>query len=146
MFYSFIGSVNRVMANFGHLQSHILSQFFKRHCCNFYGSALWYFNSEGFAKMCTTWNKSVRTILKLPIRGHTYLLGPLLNQQNNHVMLEVFVFYTLCIIHLIILSELYSIMPYIVQIRVLVILIFFHALKLLAHIIILPIVQLLTMY
>ena len=38
---SFIGSVNRVMANFGHLQSHILSQIFKTHCCAFYGSVLW---------------------------------------------------------------------------------------------------------
>ena len=43
---SFIGSVNRVMANFGHLQSHILSRIFKTHCCTFYGSVLWYFNSE----------------------------------------------------------------------------------------------------
>ena len=85
----FIGSVNRVMANFGHLQSHILSQIFKTHCCTFYGSALWYFNSEGFAKMCTTWNKGVRTILELPIRAHTYLLGPLLNQQNIHEQLYV---------------------------------------------------------
>ena len=54
---SFMGSVNRVMAYFGHLQSHILSQIFNRHCCTFYGSVLWYCNSEGFAKMCTTWNK-----------------------------------------------------------------------------------------
>ena len=46
---SFIGSVNKVMANFGHLQSHILSQIFKTHCCTFYGSVLRYFNSEGFA-------------------------------------------------------------------------------------------------
>ena len=46
---SFIGSVNRVMANFGHLQFHILSQIFKTHCCTFYRSALWYFNSECFA-------------------------------------------------------------------------------------------------
>ena len=86
---SFIGSVNKVMANFRHLQSHILSQIFKTHCCTFYGSVLWYFNSEGFAKICTTWNKGVRTILKLPIRAHTYLLGPLLNQQNIHEQLYV---------------------------------------------------------
>ena len=72
---SFIESVNRVMANFGHLQSHILSQIFKTHCCTFYRSALWYLNSEGFAKMYTTWNKGVRTILKLPTRAHAYLLG-----------------------------------------------------------------------
>ena len=72
---SFIGSVNRFMANFGHLQSHILSQIFKTHCCTFYGSVLWYFNSEDFAIICTTWNKGVRTILKLPIRAHLFI-GP----------------------------------------------------------------------
>ena len=79
---SFIRSVNRVMANFGHLQSYILSYIFKTHCCSFYESALRYFNSEGFAKIGATWNKGVRTILKLPIRAHTNLLCPLLNQQN----------------------------------------------------------------
>ena len=62
------GSVKTVMANLGHLQSDILSQIFKTHCCTFYRSA------ESFAKICTTWNKGVRTILKLPIRAHTYLL------------------------------------------------------------------------
>ena len=86
---SFIGSVNRVMANFGYLQSHSLSQILKTHCCTFHGSALWHFNSQGFAKICTTWNKGVRTILKLPIRAHTYLLGPLLSQQNIHEQLYV---------------------------------------------------------
>ena len=123
---SFIVSVIGVMANFSHFQSHILSQIFKTHCCTFYGSALWYFNFEGFAKICTTWKKIVCTILKLPIRAHTYLLGPLLNQQNIHEQLYVRRFrclYTLYIIHLIILSELYSIsmMHYIIQIYVLVI-------------------------
>ena len=101
----FIGSVNRVMSIFGHLQSHILSQIFKTHCCTFYGSVLWSFNSEGFAKICTTWNKGVRTILKLPIRAHTYLLSLLLNQQNIHEQLCVrsIRFYALCIIHLMLL-------------------------------------------
>ena len=90
---SFMGSVNRIRANFGHLQSHILSQIFMTHCCTFYGSALWYCQkvcgSKGFAKICTTWNKGVCTILNLPIRAHTYLLGPLLNQQNIHEQLYV---------------------------------------------------------
>ena len=86
---SFIVSVNGVMANFSHLQSHILSQIFKTDCCTFYGSALWYFNFGGFANICTTWNKVVCTILKLPIRAHTYLLRPLLNRQNINEQLYV---------------------------------------------------------
>ena len=44
---SCIAPVNRAMANIDHLQSHILSEIFKTHCCT-YGSALQYFNPEGF--------------------------------------------------------------------------------------------------
>ena len=47
--------------------------------------------------MCTTWNISVRTILKLSHRTHTAYLGPLLNQPQymNNYILEI---PTLCII------------------------------------------------
>ena len=37
---TFIGSVNKLMANFGHLQAPVLSKIFKTFCCNFYGSQL----------------------------------------------------------------------------------------------------------
>ena len=42
------------MANFGHLQSYIINQISKTHCRTFNGSALWYVNSESFAKSCAT--------------------------------------------------------------------------------------------
>ena len=52
------------------------------------------------ANICTTGNKGVCTILKLHIRAHSYLLGPLLNQQIIHEQLYVknifLFFYTLC--------------------------------------------------
>ena len=51
---TFIGSVNKLMANFGHLQAPVLSKIFKTFCCNFYGSPIWDFNSTGFRKICTT--------------------------------------------------------------------------------------------
>ena len=63
---TFIGSVNKLMANFGHLQAHVLCKIFKTFCCNFYGSPIWDINSPGFRKICTTWNVGVRTVLKLP--------------------------------------------------------------------------------
>ena len=37
---TFIGSVNKLMANFGHLQAPVLSKIFKTFCCNFYGSPI----------------------------------------------------------------------------------------------------------
>ena len=39
-FSTFIGSVNKLMANFGHLQALVLSKIFKTFCCNFYGSPI----------------------------------------------------------------------------------------------------------
>ena len=59
----------------------------------------------------------------------------------NSYMLEVFVVYTLCVIHLITLSELYSIMHYIIQIRVLVIR--WLTLEILMQLILLSIIQVL---
>ena len=32
-----IGSVKKLMANFGHLQASVLSNIFKTFCCDFYG-------------------------------------------------------------------------------------------------------------
>ena len=69
---TFIGSVNKLMANFGHLQAPVLSKIFKTFCYNFYGSPIWDFNSTVFRKICTTWNIGVRTVLKLPFDTHCY--------------------------------------------------------------------------
>ena len=38
---TFIGSVNKLMTNFGHLHAHVLCKIFKTFCCNFYGSRIW---------------------------------------------------------------------------------------------------------
>ena len=69
---TFIGSVNKLMANFGHLHAPVLSKIFKTSCCNFYGSPIWDLNSTGFRKICTTLNIVVRTVLKLPFDTHCY--------------------------------------------------------------------------
>ena len=77
---TFIGSVNKLMAYFGHLQAPVLSKIFRTFCFNFYGSSIWDFNSTGFKKICTTWNIGVRTVLKLPFDIHSYFLGTLLRK------------------------------------------------------------------
>ena len=86
---TFIGSVNKLMANFGHLQAPVLCKIFKTFCCNFYGSPIWDINSPGFRKICTTWNIGVRTVLKLPFDTHSYFLGPLLRQNHIRHQLQV---------------------------------------------------------
>ena len=86
---TYIGLVNKLMANFGHLQTHVLCKIFKTFCCNFYGSPIWDTNSTGFRKICTTWNIGVRTVLKLPGDTLSYLLGPLLRQNHIRHQLQV---------------------------------------------------------
>ena len=58
----FIGYVNKLMANYGRLQTNVLINLFKSYCCSFYGSHLWKFNSTGFDKCCKSWNIAVRKL------------------------------------------------------------------------------------
>jgi len=79
---SFIGYFNKLYSNFGHLQCDVISMLFKSYCCSFYGSFLWKYQSDGFIKCCTAWNKAVRKIHSLPFRAHRWILGPMLNQYH----------------------------------------------------------------
>ena len=84
-----IGSVNKLMTNFGYLKAFVLSNIFKTCCCNFYGSPIWDFNSPGFKRICATWNIGVRTVLKLPLNTHSYFLGALLGPNHIRQQLQV---------------------------------------------------------
>ena len=86
---SSIGSVNKLIANFGNLQQDVIARLFKSCCCSFYGSQAWQINSIDYKPICVTWNKSVRKILKLPYTTHTWILGPLLDQSHIHYQLQV---------------------------------------------------------
>ena len=86
---SFNGAVNKLMGNYGGLQTEMLIKLFNSYCCSFYGSQVWNINSPGFNRCCVQWNKAVRRILKLPYRTHTWLLGPLLNQQHVKMQFQI---------------------------------------------------------
>ena len=77
------------MGNYGGLQTEMLIKLFNSYCCSFYGSQVWNINSPGFNRCCVQWNKAVRRILKLPYRTHTWLLGPLLNQQHVKIQFQI---------------------------------------------------------
>ena len=85
---SFIGSVNKLIANFGNLQQDVIARLLKSYCCSFYGSQAWQIDSTDYKRICVTWNKSVRKILKLPYTTHTWILGPLLDQSHLHYQLQ----------------------------------------------------------
>ena len=85
---SFIGHVNKLNANFGHLQNVILCKLFKMYCCSFYGSQIWRVNSIYFDRVCVAWNKGVRRVLNVPYNTHTWMLGPLMHQLHLRYQLQ----------------------------------------------------------
>ena len=46
----FIGQFNNLRSKFGHLQPDIHGNLLKSHCCSFFSSFLWRYNSNGFKK------------------------------------------------------------------------------------------------
>ena len=63
---TFIGSVNKLNANFRSLQHDVIARLFKSHCCSFYGSQAWRIDSPDYKRICISWNKSVGNILRIP--------------------------------------------------------------------------------
>ena len=85
----FIGQFNNLRSKFGHLQADIQGNLMKSHCCSFFSSFLWRYNSDGFKKIFIQWNKSVRNFFELPNNTHRWILGPLLNQPHSSHQLYI---------------------------------------------------------
>ena len=68
---TFIGSVNKIISNFGHLQVSVLSNIFKTFCCNFYESPIWDFNLLALEEYALL-GISECAVLKLPFNTHSY--------------------------------------------------------------------------
>ena len=84
----FIGYVNKLIVNFGHLRGNVLNKLFKLYCCSFYGSQMWRFGSVYFNKVCTACNIAVRKVCNLPYTTHRWFLGPLMNQPHISYQLQ----------------------------------------------------------
>lgn len=91
---AFIGSVNRLLANFKHLDSHVRIKLFNSYCSSFYGAQMWKLECPWVNCVITAWNKGVRALLRLPPTTHRWLLGPLINslyvKQMFHVRSLIF--------------------------------------------------------
>ena len=74
----FIGSVNKLTANFKHLEPALRIKLFKSFCSSFYGSQMWNLNCSSLRQVHTAWNKAVRVLLRIPYRTHRWMLSPLL--------------------------------------------------------------------
>ena len=91
----FIGYVNKLRVNYGEITHNVLINLYKSYCCSFYSSHLWKFN-----QICKSWNIAIRTLLQLPFNAHTWLLGPITEQNNIRTQLHIhnyrFLYYASC--------------------------------------------------
>ncbi len=60
-----------MFSNFANVQSVVLTTLFKRYCYKFYGCTLWKFNKMCTNDICTSWNKAIMKMWKLPPTAHT---------------------------------------------------------------------------
>ena len=86
---SFVGSFNKFMSNFSHVQSTILKRLFQSYCSSFYGCTLWKLSVLYDDKICTEWNKAVRRVWRLPPTAHTRLLGPINGQLHISAQIAI---------------------------------------------------------
>ncbi len=80
----FIGNVNKMFSNFENGQSAVLLKLFQRDCCRFYGCTLWKLDRVSDNQWCTSWNKAIRKVWKLPPTAHRCILGTL--NGNLHIL------------------------------------------------------------
>ena len=59
----FIGAVNKLIGNFGHVPTQLSCQLFTTYCCSFYGSQLWGANPAGFKRCITNSSKAYDSTL-----------------------------------------------------------------------------------
>jgi hypothetical protein len=85
----FIGSVNKLYANFGSMHSHTKYKLFNSYCCTFHGSQMWRLSCSDIVKIGTQWNKALRRLMHLPWRTHTWVLGPLFNSLHIRTQFEI---------------------------------------------------------
>ena len=85
----FIGAVNKLTANFDHMDLLVKRKLFNTYCSSFYGSQMWRLNCSGLQQVCTAWQIGVRRLLGLNPRAHRWTLGPLLNVLHIRAQLEL---------------------------------------------------------
>ena len=67
----------------------VLSNLVKSYCCSLNSSHQRKFNSHGFDKICKSWDIAIRSLLQLPFNAHTWLLGPITEQNNIQTQLYI---------------------------------------------------------
>ena len=84
----FIGHVNKLIVNFGHLLGYVLNKLSKLYCYSFYGSQMWRLGSLYFNKICTAWNIAVCKICNPSYTTHRWCLDLFINQPHISYQLQ----------------------------------------------------------
>jgi hypothetical protein len=85
----FIGSSNKVIANFGYLSTATKWKLFTAYCTSYYGSQMWNLSCKYLSRLYVQWNKVVRRLMHLPAQTHTWMLGPLHDSLHIRIQLEI---------------------------------------------------------
>ncbi len=65
---------NKIVHEFSLTEIEIRYLLFKTYCTSFYGSPLFYYESGPIDRLFIAWRKSIRHLLKLPLRTHSHLI------------------------------------------------------------------------
>ena len=71
---NFVLRINKILANFGHLNSSVLKVLMTSFCTSLYGCQTWNLTCSSLKKLYISWNKAVRKIWKLSNLCHTNIL------------------------------------------------------------------------
>ena len=84
---AFIGKVNSLLQEFHYSDPKVLLKLIQSYACNVYGSNTWDLFSADSQKLYTTYNVTVRNLLKIPRTTHRYLIESLTNIPHLYVQL-----------------------------------------------------------
>ena len=84
----FVSNINRIKSCFSYVDTEILYKLLKSYCVPLYGCTLWDFSLKNVLRFFTTWHKSLRSLIKLPHRTHSWLLPHIVADRPVEVQLH----------------------------------------------------------
>ena len=84
---TFIGKVNSLLQEFSYVDSDIMIRLIMIYASSFHGSSLWNLYSPEVTKIFSSWNVTIRNILRLPRTTHRYFIEALSNSSHPKTLL-----------------------------------------------------------
>ena len=81
-------NANAILSDFKYIASQLRVNIMQSYCTSFYGSQLWDFSSNAIERLCTSWRKSIRKAMNIPMRTHWVYIPLLCNCLPLRMQLE----------------------------------------------------------